>query len=406
MTNTFKISYLSLALSLCLASTSTFAGSREQAKQIHDRIAGVPPTEAVLLQMADLIDDGNVAAAAEIAMEHEGFYSATLKRMATPWTNRDLNPFEDLNDYVATFIGIVRDERDFRELLHGDVLYTVSGVTPAYSNTSNQHYINAEQNGVSLKDNLAFNVQSAITGLPSNATAGVMTTRAGARAFFYAGTNRAMFRFTLMSQLCRDLEQLEDTSGVPDRIRQDVSRSPGGDSRLFVDGCVGCHIGMDPMAQAFAYYNYVDADSDIVDTDNGQLVYNTAPVMNEELGEETRVQPKYHINAATFPYGFITRDDSWDNYWREGPNAILGWNYGGGSPTGSGNGAKTMGLELANSRAFAQCQVEKVFRTVCLREPEDDTDQDEVLDITDNFVLGGYNLKQVFAQTAEHCMGP
>ena len=45
--------------------------------------------------------------------------------------------------------------------------------------------------------------------------------------------------------------------GPPDRIRQDVSRSPGGDSRVFLNSCIGCHSGMDPMAQAFAYYNFV-----------------------------------------------------------------------------------------------------------------------------------------------------
>jgi len=38
--------------------------------------------------------------------------------------------------------------------------------------------------------------------------------------------------------------------------RQDVSRSPGGDSRLFLNNCIACHSGMDPMTQAFAYYDY------------------------------------------------------------------------------------------------------------------------------------------------------
>ena len=53
-----------------------------------------------------------------------------------------------------------------------------------------------------------------------------------------------------------DMEQVHDTSIIPDRIRQDVSRSPGGDSRVFLNNCIGCHAGMDPLAQAFAYYNY------------------------------------------------------------------------------------------------------------------------------------------------------
>ena len=67
-----------------------------------------------------------------------------------------------------------------------------------------------------------------------------------------------MFRFTLMNHMCMDMEQVHDTSIAPDRIRQDVSRSPGGDSRVFLNNCIGCHAGMDPLAQAFAYYNFDD----------------------------------------------------------------------------------------------------------------------------------------------------
>ncbi len=49
---------------------------------------------------------------------------------------------------------------------------------------------------------------------------------------------------------------IHDTSRPPDRIRQDVSRSPGGDSRVFNNNCIGCHSVMDSMAQAFAYYDF------------------------------------------------------------------------------------------------------------------------------------------------------
>src|SRR5690606_34374709 len=140
------------------------------------------------------------------------------------------------NDYIATVMGLVRDERDFREVLYDDVIYTASGVSPAYSTSNNNHYETLET-GTSgdqpyiFKDRLQRQTQSSVTGLPTEATAGVMTTRAVARAFFIAGTNRAQLRFTLMNHMCRDLEQVSDITRVPDRIRQDVSRSPGGDAR-------------------------------------------------------------------------------------------------------------------------------------------------------------------------------
>ncbi|MEJ0008508.1 MAG: hypothetical protein WDM77_19635 [Steroidobacteraceae bacterium] len=40
-----------------------------------------------------------------------------------PWTNRDQTVFAPLNDYVATFIGMVRDDADFSTALSADVLY-------------------------------------------------------------------------------------------------------------------------------------------------------------------------------------------------------------------------------------------------------------------------------------------
>jgi hypothetical protein len=225
--------------------------------------------------------------------------------------------------------------------------------------------------------------QSAAAGLPATATAGVMTTRAASQAFFIAGTNRAMFRFTLMNHLCKDMEQVHDTSLPPDRVRQDVSRSPGGDSRIFLNNCIGCHTGMDPMAQAFAYYNF--------DEPSGRLQYT--PGM---------VQPKYGINSDNFKPGFVTRDDGWTNYWRKGQNQLLGWS---GQLPGSGNGAKTMGQELAGSNQFAHCQVEKVFKAVCLRTPANQAERDKVDAITASFKANGYRMKEVFASAAVYCMG-
>lgn len=400
MSLTNQLTRALLAGALLCTTAQALAGPREQALQIHSRIAGVPPNETVLLQMAEHIESGDVDAAANLAMEHDGFYRATLKTLATPWTNRDMTPFAPLNDYTATVMGLVRDGEDFRQLLYADVLYTGSGNFPAYSTGNNNHYEALEQSSVTLKDALQRQSQSSLTGLPSEATAGVMTSRAAAKAFFYAGTNRAMFRFTLLNHLCRDLEQVHDTTGIPDRIRQDVSRSPGGDSRVFLNNCVGCHTGMDPMAQAFAYYDYeYDAVAD-PDAELGAIHYNTAGETDPATG--TRVEAKYHINSGTFAPGYVTPDDHWDNYWRRGPNVVLAWDP---SLEGSGSGAKSLGMELAHSGAFASCQVEKVFNAVCLRKPGDSADRALIANATSNFAASGYNLKQVFIDTADYCKG-
>jgi len=400
--NKTKAWMLSLVVILSLSSISqvSVADSREQAKRIHDRLTGVPPTEAVLNDMASQIGSGDAFGAAmkilspstagplenEYRKSAKNFYSVTLKNMVTPWTNEAQTVFEPLNDYTATVIGMVRDEVPFNQLLSADIIYVgAPGVVPAvYSMDNNTHYEQLEEQAIDLSDpsNLQYRLQSNVTGLPANATAGVMTTRAAARAFFIDGTNRAMFRFMVLNHFCNDLEQIKDNSRSNDRVRQDVSRSPGGDSRIYMNACVACHAGMDPLAQAYAYYDWQYNG----DPDTGRLIYT-----------EGSVQPKYLINADTFKYGFVTTDDRWDNYWREGPNSLLGWDT---SLPGSGNGAKSMGRELANSDVFASCQVKKVYRAVCFREPT----VSELTSTTSNF-KASYNLKRVFAQAAADCKG-
>lgn len=388
-------------LSLALMASSSFAGSREQALTIHNRIAGVPPSPAVLQSMAAKIDANDVPGAVRIAMANEAFYSVTLKNLVTPWTNRDRTIFAPLNDYTATVIGMVRDDKDFREVLSGDIIYTsnASGLPP-YSNGNNDHYEAIETQGVSLKDTLQEHTQSSVTGLPAAATSGVITSRAAAKAFFIDGTNRAMFRFTLINHLCRDLEQVHDITRVPDYIRQDVSRSPGGDSRVFLNNCIGCHSGMDPMAKAYAYYDFEhDVDNDPTG-ESGAIHYNADGTVDPVTN--SRVEKKYLQNSNTFKYGYVTTNDDWFNYWREGINSHLGWDT---NLTGKGTGAKTMNIELAHSQAFAQCQVEKVFQNVCLRKPADAADRTQIATITQDFANSGYKLKQVFIDTADYCKG-
>jgi hypothetical protein len=379
------------ALVLAQFTNSALAGPAEQAKRIYERIAGVPPAPATLQLMINAINaqsgQAGLLAAAAIATDPKygpNFYNVTLKNFVIPWTNRDQTVFAPFNDYAATVIGMVRDDVPFNTALSADILYTVNDASlPAPSAVNNNHYAAAETNGVDLSSALHATSQSAVYGTPTAATAGLITTRAAAAAFFINGTNRAMFRFTMINHFCADMPTLMDTTRPSDRIRQDVARSPGGDSRIFLNNCVGCHSGMDPMVQAFAYYNF--------DATSGQMQYTA-----------NQVQPKYFINAANFPFGFVTPDDSWSNRWRSGPNTVLGWSN---ALPGSGAGAKSLGAELASTATFAQCQVTKVFQAVCFRAPVSAADLATVGTITSSFTSGGYHLKQVFEQSAAACPG-
>ena len=433
--NKLTIALITAAL---VSSQTLSAGDleRRQAKRIFDRLTGVNPPTAVIDAVENLMDpalcnppfpagfsaadcdpSGKFAANYAISIpEGKSFYNVTLKNFAAPWTNEPQTAFTDLNDYSATVIGAVRDELDFRRILWDDLLYIGNeGTLGQYQMNNNDHYTALEAldpNGdgdLSNPANLQITAQSTETNnvIPSNAAAGIMTSRAGAMAFYSDGTNRAMFRFTMMNHLCTDLEPLKDVSRDPSRIRQDVSRSPGGDSRIFLNSCVGCHAGMDGMASAFAFYEW---DYNNVKED-GNLVFTDGIVSGKHLINETNFEP-----------GYIITDDSWVNYWRNGQNALLGW----GPATNPddkgnerGNGAKALGQELANSHAFAQCQVDKVFKAVCLRGPSEFVDETQaspvplnpIIDrqardqIVADFKNNNYNLRQVFVDVAAHCKG-
>jgi hypothetical protein len=367
--------------------------NKDQAKRMYDRIAGVTASDATLTSMVGM---DATQAALNIVTKDPAFYNNTIRNLAMPWTNRDQTVFAPLNDYVATVVGMVRDNVPFNTLLSADLVYIADGSAtstyslPAYSPGNNDLYQQMDDNGVDLKAHLVSSTQSALTGVPATATAGVLTTRAAAAAFFINGTNRAMFRFTMMNHLCGDLQTIMDTTRPPDRIRQDVTRSPGGDSGLFLNNCIGCHSGMDPMAQAFAYYNFNNTDPTTTAT-VGQIVYTAG-----------QVQPKYFINNTNFPQGYVTPDDHWDNRWRGGVNSLLGWDP---NQTGSGQGAKSLGQELAGSQAFASCQVTRVFKYVCFRAPSNAADRTQVATMVASFKSSNYSLRQVFADAAVYCMG-
>ena len=73
---------VSLGFALFLSVDSFAVNELEKAKQIHDRIAGVPPSESVLQAMrSDLLAGDNLRAAYR-AMDSDSFYNVTLKSLS------------------------------------------------------------------------------------------------------------------------------------------------------------------------------------------------------------------------------------------------------------------------------------------------------------------------------------
>ncbi len=156
------------------------------------------------------------------------FYSVTLKNFVTPWTNRDQTVFAPLNDYTATVIGMVRDNVAVQHRAVGrHPLYGQRRRTPAVSavrttiTTPAAEDAEREPEAALPADHAERRVRHS-----SRRHRGSHDDARRVGAFFIAGTNRAMFRFTMVNHMCRDMEQLADTTRPPDRIRQDVSALP------------------------------------------------------------------------------------------------------------------------------------------------------------------------------------
>ena len=369
--------------SLLLASDLVMAGPRDVANQIFNRLNGVPPSAAKLDELEKLVADGKLRDAAMAAINDPSgmFYNITLRNIAAQWSNPDKTSRVPLNDFIATVVGMTRDDVPFNQVLSGDILYTVNAQgAPAYSLANNQHYEFAERGSVDLSKALTKQTQSALPrALPADVTAGVLTTRGFAESYYKAGTNRRALAFTLDNFLCRPLETLQDTTRPDYRIRRDVTRAPGGDTSLFRNKCAGCHTGMDPMAGAFAYLDFDDTSTSLTYTPN-------------------QVRPKFNRNASEFPDGYVTVDDSWINFWTEGQNVNVGW-----SGDSSGNGVRSLGTMLTSTEAFSSCMAKKAVEALCLRPVVNQDDVAAVAKISANFKASNFSLKSVYADAAVHC---
>jgi len=114
------VSVLALVSAVAPAANPT----KDQAKQMYDRIAGVPASDATLNAM--VATDANSAAL--MATQDPAFYNNTIRNLATPWTNRDQTVFAPLNDYTATVVGMVRDDVPFNTLLSADLVLGAMGL--------------------------------------------------------------------------------------------------------------------------------------------------------------------------------------------------------------------------------------------------------------------------------------
>jgi hypothetical protein len=409
-----------LALTVLVANSS-FAGQLERKKawDIHNRLTGVPPLPAKLDAMEAMLINNDPQGAIDLAMEHKNFLNVVVKNWLKPFSYVSQSKREELNDFVATAVGLIRDDEPFDQILYENVLYynpeiiTDDGTTirPTYRLRDNKHYIFMEngrlgnvgsnfndgqgvqptanrlrnrdwvaplqrttQSGAIVRDNAGDR-------LPAEHTAGAFTTRGFAQAYFDAGTNRRMTRYAFMNFMCNDFEQLMDTNLPDDRVARDVERDPSGDSRMYLTMCVGCHAGQDALRGAWAYYDF---------SAEGRITRNTTNILTNKMNR----------NSDVYPDGFVTRNDLWVNYWARGANARLGWDPN--TPI-SGSGPKSLGRMLSKARAFNECMAQRSWELLCLRGMKP-SEEDVKKELAQVFVNSNYNMKTLFGATLTRCV--
>jgi hypothetical protein len=365
---------VALAYFFALASLCANGSPREVAFRLHNRLAGVPPPGPTLDRLADQIGSGDFKGAAKEVMATEQFLAITIKNWVTKWSNSDFKPDRPLNDMVATIIGVVRDDRDFRDIFYKPLVYAGNkpGLTPP-SPRDNNHYEQFENQGLSYLTDLAVAEQQ------GQITAGIFTTRAFALANYDAGTNRRPIKAIMQNFMCKDMEQVLDVSRPDTHVRRDVERQPGGDATLYLNRCKGCHSGMDPMSRAFSFLDFT----------NNQLVFSPGAV-----------PAKMNRSPQTFPEGAAVVDDGWEVIWHQGQNAPLGF------PTTQlkGSGPQEFGRMLAEVKAVPECLAKQVFEIVCQREPKSTADLTALEQVREGFVTDGFVVKDLFAATAAYCL--
>lgn len=351
------------------------------ASALFQRLVGVAisPRSPLILRMTDLVKKGDYVGAAKIALVDRRFYSVRMRDFATQYSNPDSSPTGEFDDLQALFIGITRDDADARDLLTADYRYEGYpdlGLSPV-SLADNKHYTEFEARGLDPWKDLT-RVDDQWKELDE--AAGALTTRAWAKSYFSAGTNRRSIKYAMQHFLCVQMEQWRDHALPDDYVRRDVDRNNAGNPENYQNKCRGCHAGMDAMGGAFSRYDFVDG------------TFSQLP--------KGQVVAKYNQNAQVYPEGYTTLDDSWLNYSTRNQNEGLGWR----GPL-NGFGAASYGKMLANSKAFGQCLTKRLFAELCNR-PVGMGEVTLVGKLADDFEKGGYRIRSLVTNIAtdEACL--
>lgn len=422
--------------------------SLKKAQKLFQMMNGVstPIYNPRLKQMAQLIDENRTFDAAGHAIEdnsgpdfsnpsdttyyNPSFYNITLRDFAAPMSTREETVNSELNDFIATVIGNVRDNLNAKELLTGNYFYMADPSKAAVPSSmerdiirSNLHYSSLASGGFNLARVLIKAPQKLFNGssvVDNPDPAGLLTSRAFMSAHAIAGTNRRLVEYAFREFMCIPIEKWAYSQGSDDRIGRDIDRIPGGSATKFVQNCRTCHTRLDPLRGAFAYYTFSNNytkntlvsphTSDFTtDEDTSDLVITGlragdggAKSLPASGNYVNYVVKKMNHNDYVFNGGFVTSDNSFINSVTDAE----GDKYFGWRSSMNGKGVHDFGVMMSQSEGFSRCMTKRVFKTLCKRESQA-SEEALIQSTATEFETQGYKLKYLFKKIAgfPQCLG-
>lgn len=403
------------SLNKITTSSATAISAEQQALDLYKRLVGMTPSlsDSTYTQMVSQIKSGNRRNAAELATSLKEFYQITVRDFAGKMSTREANTLAPMSDFVATVIGVTRDDTPATDLLTGNFYYRVNGVSGVSDDVlndivmSNKHYEQIDKLAVNLvtelkrEDGQKIRTEGGSIAVLSD-SAGLLTTRAFMMAHANQGTNRRIVEYIFKMFLCSEINEWASTTNPDDHVGRDVGRTPVAE---YNNKCKGCHTGMDGMRPATAHFDYLMQD-DVAN--KGYLKYNYTFATDPDPSDSTKTIPvpadqqqvpsKFRRGTTIYPLGYVVRNDDWINY---ASPTTFGWN----TPT-TGSGINELGQMIAYSDGFKRCMVKRVFNSVC-KYSLTSADSALINKLADDFKYKGYKLKDLFIDIAlrPECLG-
>lgn len=386
-------------------------------KLLLKRLTGIllPEDDEFFIEVNNLVQNNMYEEATQKITERDEFYNITIRDFASKMSVASEVTTAPLSDFVATIIGIARDDINAQKMLTGSFFYKGKKQTGIRENVindivkSNNHYDDLDKLSVNLRLSLEkIDNQKVLSNnkmIDLEDAAGVLTSRAFMMAHAYEGTNRRVIEYSMSQFLCRPITEWANGQLSDAFVGRDIGRSP----KVEYDSkCKSCHAPMDSFRPATAYFDFTFPNPKLK---TGFINYKNKttrdpnPEKPTQLSivvapEEQLVSSKFRRSKSTFEFGFVVKNNQWVNLLIE--SGKFEWSSAGAQ----GEGMKAFGTALSESNLFSECMAERAFKSVCKRHPTEG-EASVIRAIGEEFRSSNYSLKKLFEIVAltPNCLG-